>query len=246
MRLPLVAAILALVMLGRAGPAGASGQLSLRWDDCGDAGSTDNSSACVSDEGANDLYCAFTLDEPAADIVGLEVIVDLQTSSATLLSWWQMQGPGACRDGAITVNGNFTSRTACTDPWRDLGAGAATYFPGGEPGGPSQPNQARVLGAYAVRSDSARSLVAGVAYYALKIVISNLHTVTAGCAGCASPTCFVLNSVTLLRAHDALPPLETPGSGNANWATWMGASGSNCMAVPVKSVTWGRLKTLYR
>jgi len=40
--------------------------------------------------------------------------------------------------------------------------------------------------------------------------------------------------------------LSVPGQNDANWVTWQGGAGANCSAVPVRSVTWGRLKGLYR
>ena len=40
--------------------------------------------------------------------------------------------------------------------------------------------------------------------------------------------------------------LETPGPSGANRATWAGGSGADCSAVPVRSSSWGRLKSLYR
>ena len=246
MRLGSAVALLLLIAV----PARAyDGQVYLSWEECAlnGAGAADLGSACLFDEGASALHCAFTLAQAIDDVVGIEVSVDLQHSQATLPDWWRLQGKGECRDGSLLASGNFLGDGVCADPWRDLGGGVALYYPG-LPGG--QSSQARMVGVYAIRADSARVLEAGPMYYGLKLLISNQKTsFPGGCAGCLQPACLVLNQVKLLRGPGAIPSeitIESSGPANANRATWRGGSGAECVAVPVRSRTWGQIKSLYR
>jgi hypothetical protein len=230
-------------------PVLASGELHLAWDDCrlGFAGDSDLQSVCLLNEGESKLYCSFVLDAPLDDVLGIEVVVDLQHSAGVLPDWWHLQGKGECRDGTLSVRGDYTLESVCTDPWQNLGGGVVTYERGLPRG---QPSQARIFGTYAVPSSSARSLDAGLMYYGLTIVIRNDRSVFPfECAGCSQPACLVLNQVTLLRSPAAKPPeipVVRPGSDGANRVTWKGGSNADCTAVPVRRSTWGQVRNLYR
>jgi len=228
-------------------PASAQDTIHLTWNDCAleQAGAPDLSSDCSSDEGENALYCAFTLASPLDDVLGIEVILDLQHSASGLPDWWEILGEGACRDGALRVSGDFTANGVCVDTWHDLGAGDVTYELA--PGGVA--SRTRIKGNYAVRSDMPRTVTAGEMHYGLKILIDNRNTVSASfCSGCEDGACLVLNSIKLLRGPGSPPqdPLVVPGSGNGNRVTWRGGAGADCLAVPAKNRTWGQIKSLYR
>jgi len=115
---------------------------------------------------------------------------------------------------------------------------------------PRSASQARFVGTWAIRADSARALVAGTRYYGLKFLIDNARSVFPGeCAGCQTPACLVLNRVELLREFGSIPSsvaLEAPGPDEANLATWRSGAGASCAAVPVRARTWGQVKSLYR
>lgn len=223
--------------------------LFLTWDECAEtgAGASDNPNACLFNEGEQRLFCSFTLGSAVDDVLGIEVVVDLQHSEATLPDWWRMSGPGACRPGALRVSGDFAAYPACVDPWQGLGGGVAFYYPG-QPR--QQPNQARMLGTFAIPSDSARALLADVPYHGLQLVISNERSIFPdNCVGCPLGACLVLNSITLLRGPGAPGGdrvISVPGPGNGNWATWKGGGGANCGLVPVRRSSWGKIRTLYR
>jgi len=236
-----------LALLLAAAPARASqGQIYLTWDDCDKdgAGLHDTSIACLTNDGASYLYCAFKLSEAVSDVIGIVVTVDMQHSLGTLPDWWEIQGEGQCRDGQLHVSGDYTQNSVCADPWHNLGEGTTAYYPQVSEG------RMRILGTYAVRSDSARSLAADTFYYGLTIVIGNERTVfPAECAGCNKPACLVLNNIRLLRGPDSVPvevTIDDPGAPGSNHVAWVGGAGADCSAVPVRASTWGRLKSLYR
>ncbi len=228
-------------------PARADGDLHLAWDDCRITGADDAPAVCLTNEGATELFCAFTLDAPIPDVIGIEVVVDIQHSAGQLPDWWHMQGKGECRDGSLLASGDFSTNGVCVDPWLNLGGGLVLYDPGLPRG---QPSQARIHGTYAIPSDQARELVTGEMYYGLKIVLRNDRSVFPfECTGCTQPACLVLNQITLLRVPSADPPeipLVRPGPGNANRVTWKGGTAADCTAVPIRKTTWGQIRSLYR
>ncbi len=224
------------------------GQLFLNWDDCAlGSGSRDAVGICQTNDGANALVSSFTVGQTVDNVIGIEITVDFQSGQGALSDWWQMQ-EGHCRDGQLRVSGDFSNESACADPWRNLGSGVAIFYYPGFPH--SRDDQARMVGTYAIRSDSARVIAAGTVYYALKLLIGNQHTVVPDqCAGCQQAACLVLNSIKLLRGPKSVPTeilLETPGPLAANIAVWSHGTGADCAAVPVRASSWGRIKQLYR
>ena len=244
-------AVLALsVVLASCAPraVAAQSQIFLTWDLCSADAPHDPSTECIVNEGSIPLYASFVLGAPVDDVVGIQVTIDIQSAEDPMPDWWRMQGAGDCRDGAIHVSGEVLSEEGdCTDPWRQLGGGTVLYDVGVSPRSASQ---ARLVGTWAIRADSARALSAGIRYYGLKFLIDNARSVFPGeCAGCQTPACLVLNRVELLRDFGAIPPsvaLETPGPDEANRATWRSGGGASCAAVPVRARTWGQVKSLYR
>jgi hypothetical protein len=241
-------ALTAAVLLGGVRTAGAQGEVFLTWYECGPSGAHDQVTACLTNEGSTPLYASFALANPIDDVVGIQITIDIQSSEDPMPSWWVMQGQGECRDGSIHVAGGFTAEEGeCVDPWRQLGGGEVLYDVGVAPRSSSQ---ARMVGLWAIRADSARTLTPGTMYHGLKFLIDNARSVFPNeCSGCQSPACFVLNRIELLRGFGATPPsvaLETSGPLAANRATWRGGAGASCEAVPVRARTWGQVKSLYR
>jgi len=90
-----------------------------------------------------------------------------------------------------------------------------------------------------------------VMYYGARLNLSNAGTVAPQtvCEGCLGSACLVLNSVLIQRQPGAAGGdvlIGQPGPGDANFATWRGGSDAGCRAVPVRAVTWGQVKSLYR
>jgi hypothetical protein len=251
-----IAGSLALAIVGVGGnpaPAWADEALNLTWDDCPDGGGgSDDPFLCNMNEGQHTLFLTFTLAQPLTGVIGIESVVDLQSSDVTLPPWWEL-GTGGCRFGIpvnLLADASFAGSTACANPWHGTPSSLIQGFTVGPPDhGVS--NQARIKAVASVPSDSASDLAAGTAYYGLKIIIRNGQT-TGGplvCSGCLPPLCLVLNSILVRRVPGAPGgdvTLTTPGVGNGNWATWRGGAGANCALVPVRNRTWGQLKALYR
>jgi hypothetical protein len=237
-------------MLAAATPALAAEGLYLTWGDCalGLNAPHDRVSACAANTGGQTLYCAFQMPYPADSVLGVDIVVDVQSSATSMPPWWDF-APDSCRDGKMTVNLDFSLNTACAEFWFTQATGGLQGYYLGQPRGSA--SQARIkIAAAVLPGNGYRQLNATDMYYAAEIVISDaLTTGTGSCVGCFQPTCLVFNSIAIRRQPGAPGGdilIETPGPGQANWATWQGAGGVDCQAVPVRPSTWGQIKNLYR
>ena len=244
--------IVGLLALGPfAAPARGAGGLYLTWNECvlGPGASHDRADGCSSNLVTQDLYCAFQMPASADSVLGVEIVVDVQHADAALPDWWQFAA-GGCRAGFLRADFDFTTRTACSDFFLGFAAGGLQGYYVGQPRGAD--SQARIkLAASLLPSFGYASLDATHTYYAARITLTNDDTAppAAVCAGCADAACLVLNSILVRRQPGAAGGdvfLQTPGPGNANFATWQGGAGADCAAVPARSMTWGRIKSLYR
>jgi hypothetical protein len=203
-------------------------------------------SSCDSDLGASTLICALRAPAPTDSILGVEIVVDVQLERLDLPDWWRFDGSG-CHAGSLSASGSFGTLSLCQDLWQvQTSGGLESYTPGMPRGGA---NQARISIALGVPSPQARTMNATDMYYAARIQFSNAGTSL--CEGCPGAACLVLNSIRILRpprpqgaaSGDVL--VTAPGAGGANWAMWQ-AGGASCQAVPVRKLTWGAIKSLYR
>ncbi len=241
----LFATLATLALLATPCPARASEALFLHWNDCtlGSSATSDLAFDCSVDTGSHDLYVAFSLDSALIDVVALRVVIDIQHQSAVLPPWWEL-APDGCRYGSLVQSAQFEGGTACQDFW----AGAGSFdmpppFVAGVPGG--DPSRARIRFTIGVPSNEARTLNSTTAkYYAARLMLENDGTTS--CLGCMEGACMVLNSIEIVRLGRDPVVLTAPGPGQANWVTWQGGGGASCSAVPVRSVTWGQVKSLYR
>ena len=221
--------------------------LYLRWGDCplGASQTPVMGFACDTEAGEHALVCSFTTAQPVDSVLGVEVVVDLQLSDAVLPDWWHLE-PTGCRGDALRADQSFGA--ACQDVWLGLSSGGLLGYSVGMPRG--GPNQARITVGFAVPSNQPRALNATDMYYAARLVLSNAGT--ASCSGCSGAACLVLESIQVLRP--SRPPgapsgdvvITAPGAGNGNWAGWETLTSASCQAVPVRTATWGQIKSLYR
>jgi hypothetical protein len=246
--LALAAALVAWALAPR--PAHAAEALYLTWTDCylGATHTSNRDFACLGNLGDNQLFCAFTMPAATDQVEGVDIVVDIQHSSTPLPDWWRMD-VGGCRELSLSA-AYFPGPTSCLDMWQgkpSASSGIQGYLPN-QPRGLS--SQARIKVAGSVLPSEAVSLDGSSMYVAARIVIDNAKSFdVSSCDGCGEPACLVLNSIKIGRdpsapGGDVL--LEVPGAGNANWATWQGGGGADCVAVPVRNRTWGQIKSLYR
>ncbi len=220
--------------------------LRLTWDECPEGNAqTVKQSSCNALFAVDPLVSSFVLSAPVDSVIGMEVVVDLVTDSATLPDWWHYE-PGGCNAGALTATGDFSTIGACANPWNSTATGLVQAWWGGQPRGGA--NQARLIFTVFVAPADRVTMDAGNPYYAG--VVRLTHARSSGpnaCAGCTVPVCLVLNSIQLLRLSGAsVEEVQVvPSGGTGNWASWQSAT-ANCNLVPVRNRTWGAIKSSYR
>ncbi len=242
--IPLRVVVVALLASLASSGARAGAGIFLSWNDCplSAASAATLMGSCVN--GAQEqLIASLELASPVDSVIALEAVVDVQGAAAVLPPWWDYSTLG-CRYGKLIASAAFLGSTACVDFWQ----GQATFD------GPpvysiparGRPNQARILISFAVPSSQRLSLAAGTRYYAARLAFQNDST--GACSGCDLAACMLLNSIRLIRVPGAVGGdvlLESPGAIGSNHVTWQSTQ-ADCSQVPVRRVTWGRLKTLYR
>ena len=120
-----------------------------------------------------------------------------------------------------------------------------------EPRGGDNQARIKVAGSLAARPRLRLARRRDSMYYAARIVLGDARTSGDGALRRLRPA-------RLPRAELPLAPPPAGGRGRRRarrapravdadaWATWQGGAGADCSAVPVRAVTWGRLKGLYR
>jgi hypothetical protein len=236
------------VLAGLPSAARAAEGLYLTWDACAfePAASPVKVFACSTDSDTLQLHVGFTLGQPVDNVIGLEVVVDIQHESATLPDWWRLDAAG-CRAGALRSDARFGAVAGCADPWAGEGVAGFPSYTVTQPRGGA--NQARIKAGIGVLPSAPRSLAADTPYHAIRLVlIADKASGIGACVGCDQKACMVLNSIWIKRTPGAPGGdvfVSTPGPLEANWATWQGA-GANCSLVPVRRQTWGAVKSFYR
>jgi len=233
-------------------PARAAGALYLDWSDC-EVGSFAHNldSPCNGNTASQTLVASFQSPADADSVLGVDVVIDLQSEAGSLPPWWNLlpASPDSCRYGALTASLDFTLNPTCEDIWLNQGSAVVQAVNVGPPRWPA--SAARILASGTVPLAAGyRTVTTGVTYYAMKFVISDAHTVDPnGCPGCLTPVCLVLNSIAVRRQPGAVGGdllVDSPGAEGSNWATWQHGSGADCAAVPTRRATWGRIQSLFR
>lgn len=251
-RAPFAFAALLALALPAAGPSTAASQpaetLRMAWEDCPLSGGAFVSEdfSCSTNLGSSSLFCAFSLFQPVDQVVGLELVVDIQHSESTLPDYWRLGPSPDCRHDLLTASVDFTGTFGCAIPGF-TGAVMQDYLEG-EPRG--LPSQARIKTVVFVPSPQTLSLTTDSTYLAVRLAFSHDRTVNVNtCTGCVPSACLVLNSILIRRVAGAFGGdvfVSSPAPGNGNWAYWRSPLGGGCVSVPVRNMTWGTIKSLYR
>ncbi|SRR6266487_1273323 len=226
--------------------------LNLSWDECGAAGVANKVFACNTNSGINTIVASFLAPDSITTYVSNEGQIDLIFATSSPPNWWQLKTqtgqPAACRNGGISVDGNFLAYSVCANAWLAVpsgGLGSFTIDPFG-----TQANRVRIATVLAVGIADAQPLTPGTEYYAFKCTITHAKTVgTGACAGCTDPVCLVLNRIHVIQptgTDGGSPNIFDPPAGGNRAITWQGGTGVDCNLVPTRNKTWGQIKSLYR
>ena len=227
-----------------------SSGIGLRWGDCD--GPSNRDFSCMVNTSADVLVGFFDPPSGVYQLTGNEMTLHFDVADGALPPWWQLRNSGSCRASSLVASWDFTGSQACTDYWNGQSIGGVGTYRVGENG----PGSARLLMACAVAPDNAGPVNVGTRYASFKLVIGHQRTTGSdACAGCTTPMCITLDSITLTepkpvntagpaRKHVLTDPLIA-GSGPGNIASWQG--GGRCAGSSKQQVSsWGKLKTIFR
>jgi hypothetical protein len=233
-----------LLALSLAAPARAGAGIDLAWSGCAAEGARAQLHDCEGPETTYLLHAALAVPVPEAEVLGAILVFDLQLAAAAVPPWWQIAS-GGCRDGQVAASVLTTGR-GCEDPWQ--GQATALLQSTLIPGPLGDPAQVRLIASVAVPSDAAALLTPGPLWQVTTLRLrTERSTGTIACAGCDAGACLVLNSVQLLRAPGSPggdPVYSDPITPAGQQVTWQ--AGAPCKSVPVRRVSWGRIRALYR
>ena len=221
--------------------------VNLSWNDCGVAGSQNQTFACNSNSGVSfPVIASFIPPVGVDEFLGIASQIDIFTDQATLPDWWK-HGTGQCRGSVgLAISFDFTSGPfACVDFYVGQAAGGYAYDVGF-----GTPSRARLRIQAAVPVTNRGPVDPGAEYFAYKVNLLRGKTTGAGlCAGCANSACIVLNDVQLFQPLEAQNDPQIVNPANRNFATWQLPSGgpAGCpLSTPTRNATWGTVKSLYR
>lgn len=224
-----------------------AGAVDFAWNDCyGNTGSSLSKNfancATVTTSAVAVAAGSFILDNPIPDFDALEVAIDLQVEGSSMPAWWDFQ-PGGCHAPSLSMTFDFSVLPnldgICTDPFGQPATGSlANYSMAG--------NQARTVGVAAIDAASPQPIVAGVDYYGVRLALRQDKSSGAGsCAGCATKVTLLLEGIRALgNAPTSHEDCTHPAHNQC--IIYQGTGGTNCSAVPVRALTWGSIKSLYR
>lgn len=223
----------------------AQGELAMRWAECAPGGAIDLVQACQFNIGERRIVMSFVPGADVTQVVGWTIVMDLASDAATLPSWWQFQ-PGGCRAGQLAgVTGTGTEGD-CVDAWSATGSALIQSVIYPRPGGDGR--QLRVILGVGVAAQDAFTLTGSQPYLAGELALYFANTTGTTCPGCDAPICLVFNSAEIVRLPGAPgpspSPFVTPSPTYGNLITSNG--GTACLLVPVRTRTWGQIKSLYR
>jgi hypothetical protein len=229
--------LVVLLLLAVASPARATSALRVRWNRCDVAGSTIRTFDCADDDGADTLVVSYLPYSSTARIHWTWFSLSFCTGIAAP-DWWRVFAVGDCRLGAITAL-PADPHSACGIAWNP-GGGSSVSIDGGTA---DMPNGMRlyVTISPANASDS-QDLVTGQEVELGRVIIDHSHSSGPdACLGCSIPV-DVHADVAEFGSLDG-SGFGATGDDDVKWQD----AGIWCRALtPVRSRTWGQLKSAYR
>jgi hypothetical protein len=215
--------------VGWAAPEG----INIGWDVCGSPGLTNKDFACNTSSGSDVFVVSYVpplfLHQP---LIGIEAEVIMQPPGETPLpSWWHLESSG-CRPSSLTLSYLRGADTLCAE----YSSGPQINWWGYALGYDS-PNSASLLVSVGAGPPGVW-VTQGLEYFGFRIILDHAKSTGAdSCGGCSSHLTMVLDRIGFVYETGKIV-LTNPL--RQNIITWQGG------IVPVRNVTWGQIKGLYR
>jgi hypothetical protein len=214
--------------------------INLSWNDCGPFGSATRFSSCSTNTGTNSLVGSFMAPPGINAMVGIEVVMYVQSPDLVMPDWWRMGSTGCTgRTSSAAASFDFTSGPfTCFDYWGGQASGGISY----ENAFGGAANRARIRVIVAIPNGYQHPIDPADEIYGFRLNINNARTVGTGqCAGCLSPVCIQLSSIQLDQPAGTIPQytvLTTPL--NNTLVSWQcsqptygpGPGDMSCQAIP--------------
>lgn len=232
------------VLLTAASSIALAGGINLSWNDCGSFGVGQKSFACSNNSGVDALVASAVPNAAMPALNGNDCTILIQTPSATLPAWWQLQ-TGGCRAGNLSANADFTTFSNCIDPWQGQAAAGSIYD---SPAPGFGPDFARVRTTTAIPTGTEIAVDAAHELYLVRLTLQHVKSAGAGsCAGCTQSACIVLQTVHLYAPTGVLAQTLTNPVLRQHVVWQDPALVAGCPgATPARDHTWGSVKSLYR
>lgn len=223
----------------------------LTWDDCISGSPTYvKTNTCDSNIGLpSSLIVSLDPEGVLERIIGVQGVIHVRSSEATLPDWWHMETLG-CRSGALVADwqvGDANPPFSCPNPWAGHSSAGGTNFM--YPASGYGPNYGTMQWVVGIAGSTTIDGNVSSDWYLVRLNLLRLNTLS--CGGCASPACLSLTEVRLARpAGDPEGdiilsfPETYPSPPVVAWQD-CGVGLCSC-ATSTESHTWGQIKGLYR
>jgi hypothetical protein len=236
----------ALICGALAGVARSAPGVAIRWNRCyGEGAPLVRRFACDTNDGYEELVGSFELPAEMVDVVGNEIVLDLQTSTippagVPIPEWWKFRNPGTCRQGALSMSTVMDPEYQVCQDWSQgqavgaMGAYVLDHYGQGT---------ARLKLVSAVPQTALATLRSGQEYFSFTLRIRHDRTVGDGaCSGCEVPMVVYFSFLKLTATvpqndRTLVGPMDCCDSHYALWRPDV---------VPTRSSTWGQVKALFR
>ena len=230
--------------------------INVAWNNCLGVGNgaQDVSFACDGSRHGQPFRGVISFIAPATcdSFVGVQMTIDLSADGtfpdpSVLPDWWRLRN-GECREGNFSYPASFAGvgDATCLNPWANANrtGGGYDYTSG--------TSRAHIRFAFA--RDTPTHLDEGKHYIAGVFEIDTWKDVGTGdevCVGCAQAACLVVSEVGVYQVVGT-PPQDAfilNAAATRNFISWQGGDigGYGCpAALPVRRVTWGAIKAIYR
>jgi hypothetical protein len=194
----------------------------------------------------------FSFASPVAlpQFVGIDAILEVRTSEATLPDWWRLAS-GECREGNLAFPGSLvgigTGTTGvCQNPWTGANTGGGSLWTSDS----VEAGVGRLRVVFA--RDVEASLAANQQYVGGVITLDSFKDADTGegaCTGCSMPACIVLSQVQLFQTVGAPGgDIQTITSAETRaYVTWQGGLAGGCAgqsSAPAR--LWGSIRAVVR